>query len=78
MPPFLLLAFVTICFASICSTGLSEEPSLTQIQKILIGKKWVDLTHSFEAGIPHWPGFPEEKRETIYWYEKGRGTMGSG
>jgi kynurenine formamidase len=78
VPPVLLLAFVTICFASSCSTGFSEEPSLAQIQKILIGKRWVDLTHSFEAGIPHWPGFPEEKRETIYWYEKGRGTMGSG
>jgi kynurenine formamidase len=78
MPPVSLLACVTICFASFCSTGFSEEPSLTEIQKILIGKRWVDLTHSFEAGIPHWPGFPEEKRETIYWYEKGRGSMGSG
>ncbi len=54
------------------------EPSLLQIQKILAGKKLVDLTHAFAPGIPHWPGFPDEKRETIYWYEKGRGTLGEG
>ena len=75
---FSLVAFATICFASFCTIAFSEEPSLAQIQKILVGKTWVDLTHSFEAGIPHWPGFPDEKRETIYWYEKGRGTKGNG
>src|ERR1039457_3721154 len=37
-----------------------------------------DLLRELLLHIPHWPGFPEEKRETIYWYEKGRGTMGSG
>ena len=37
-----------------------------------------DLTHAFEPGIPRWRGFPDEKRETIYWYEKGRGTKGEG
>jgi kynurenine formamidase len=36
------------------------------------------LTHGFEKGIPHWPGFPDEKRETIYWYDKVHGTMGAG
>ena len=56
----------------------AEEPSLARIQQILVGKKLVDLTHTFEPGIPRWPGFPDEKRETIYWYEKGKGTMGDG
>jgi kynurenine formamidase len=60
------------------SPGNAEDPSLERIQQILIGQKLVDLTHSFEPGIPHWPGFPDEKRETLYWYEKGRGTMGAG
>ena len=55
-----------------------NEPSLTRIQQILVGKKLVDLTHAFEPGVPHWPGFPDEKRETIYWYEKGRGSRGAG
>ena len=56
----------------------AEEPSLARIQQILVGKKLIDLTHAFEPGIPRWPGFPDEKRETIYWYEKGKGTMGEG
>ncbi len=56
----------------------AEEPSLARIQQILVGKKLVDLTHAFEPGIPRWPGFPDEKRETIYWYDKGKGTMGDG
>lgn len=56
----------------------AEEPSLTRIQQILVGKKMVDLTHAFAPGIPRWSGFPDEKRETIYWYEKGRGSMGAG
>ncbi len=56
----------------------AEEPDLTRIQRILAGKKMVDLTHAFEPGMPRWAGFPDEKRETIYWYEKGRGTMGEG
>ena len=60
------------------ATENAAEPSLTRIQQILVGKKLVDLTHAFEPGVPHWPGFPDEKRETIYWYEKGRGSMGAG
>jgi kynurenine formamidase len=56
----------------------ADEPSLARIQQILTSKRMVDLTHEFAPGIPHWPGFPSEKRETIYWYEKGRGSLGSG
>src|SRR6476659_1818114 len=54
------------------------EPSLWEIQKMLAGKKFVALTHSFAPGIPRWPGFPDEKRETAYWYEKGKGSLGEG
>ena len=57
---------------------LANEPSLWEIQKIVAKKKFVDLTHAFAPGIPHWKGFPDEKRETIYWYEKGRGSIGEG
>ena len=55
---------------------LPPEPTLLQIQKILGQKNFVDLTHSFALGIPHWHGFPDEKRETVYWYEKKAGTKG--
>ena len=56
----------------------AAEPTLLEIQKILAGKRFVELTHAFAPGIPRWHGFPDEKRETIYWYEKGRGSMGEG
>jgi kynurenine formamidase len=32
----------------------------------------------FASGIPRWPGFPDEKRKTIYWYDKCPDTMGAG
>jgi kynurenine formamidase len=54
------------------------EPSLLQIQRILGRKKFVDLTHAFAPGIPHWHGFNDEKRETVYWYDKKEGTQGEG
>ena len=52
--------------------------SLWPIQQQLTGRKFVDLTHEFAPGIPHWPGFPDETRKTIYWYEKRPDTMGTG
>jgi kynurenine formamidase len=61
-----------------CLLAEASEPSLWSIQKILISKRFVDLTHAFEPGIPHWPGFPNEKREALYWSDKGRGANGDG
>jgi kynurenine formamidase len=54
------------------------EPSLWPIQQNLAGKNFVDLTHEFGPGIPHWAGFPDETRKTIYWYDKRPDTMGAG
>ncbi|MEM3793842.1 MAG: cyclase family protein, partial [Candidatus Bathyarchaeia archaeon] len=45
---------------------------------IIKKKQFVDLTHAFHPGIPHWPGFPDERVTTLYWYEEGVGTLGSG
>ena len=58
--------------------GPSPEISLIDLQKVLAGKKFVDLTHDFAPGIPHWSGFPNEQRRTIYWYEKQPSMMGDG
>ncbi len=55
--------------------------SLLGIWHQLSSKEFVDLTHSFEPGIPHWPGFPDETRELVYWYDTnppGPGTLGTG
>src|SRR5919109_4231732 len=68
-------AFVVAAFSSALS---SNEPTLWRIQQILASKKFVDLTHAFAPGIPRWPGFPDETRKTIYWYDKRPDTMGSG
>ena len=73
-----LITAITLAFAAGCSAQHGDEPSLTRIQQILAGKKYVDLTHAFEPGIPRWPGFPDETRKTIYWYDKRPDTMGSG
>lgn len=71
----------TLWFVAAANAFPSEnasEPSLARIQQILVAHKMVDLTHAFAPGIPHWPGFPDEKRTTIYSYEKQPATMGSG
>jgi len=73
-----LITAITLALAAGCSAQHGDEPSLTRIQQILAGKKYVDLTHAFEPGIPRWPGFPDETRKTIYWYDKRPDTMGSG
>ncbi len=59
-------------------TAGSKDLSLMDVYKILKSKTFVDLTHSFFPGIPHWPGFPNEKRTTIYYYDEGVGSMGFG
>ena len=73
---FLLSAVLSV--TAFLSVPSGEEPSVWQIQRILAGKRYVDLTHEFAPGIPHWPGFPDEVRKTIYWYEKRSNVMGTG
>src|SRR6202007_902685 len=57
--------------------GADDKP-LWQIQKVLASKKYADLTHAFAPGIPRWPGFPDETRKTLYWYDKRADTLGTG
>src|SRR5262249_2221938 len=73
---FLLSSFLSItAFSSVRS---SEEPSLWPVQRILASKRYVDLTHEFAPGIPHWPGIHYEVRKTIYWYDQSENVMGTG
>jgi hypothetical protein len=64
--------------AIVIPSPAQQQPSLNEIYQILHDKTFVDLTHAFEPGIPHWKGFPNEERETIYWYDPGVGTLGTG
>src|SRR5216110_201153 len=76
----IVTAGMWLIFVSTYSAAKIEdaEPSLWTIQKLLASKKYVDLTHEFAPGIPRWPGFPDETRKTIYWYDKRPDTMGVG
>ncbi|MBJ7472414.1 MAG: cyclase family protein [Solirubrobacteraceae bacterium] len=40
--------------------------------------RWVDLTHAFEPGIPHFHLFPDEQRTTLFDFDEGSGTLGHG
>ncbi len=55
-----------------------RDLTLAEVCKYLKTRKWVDLTHAFAPGIPHWPGFPDEHRESLYHYDEGVGTRGAG
>jgi kynurenine formamidase len=56
----------------------SEAFTLEDAWQLIRTKRFVDLTHAFSPGIPHWKGFPDEKREILFWYEPGVGKLGSG
>lgn len=56
----------------------SPASPLAEALALIQSKQFVDLTQAFAPGIPRWQGFPDEKRETIYWYDGGEGTMGKG
>jgi kynurenine formamidase len=70
--------FAVLILVSARLAAATNEPSLWSIQKTLAQKKYIDLTHDFAPGIPRWPGFPDETRKTIYWYDKRPDTMGIG
>lgn len=74
----LLLVMTWMILASASYCPASEELTLTDAWQVIKAKRFVDLTHAFSSGIPHWKGFPDEKREILYWYESGGGTLGSG
>ena len=71
----LIVGFVDVWNLPLRGAG---EESVWDIQRTLVSKKYVDLTHAFAPGIPRWPGFPDETRKTIYWYDKRPDTQGTG
>src|SRR5439155_4233110 len=82
---FICVFAVALCRASVLdaesnrtASAEADSQQLWKIQKLLASKKFVDLTHAFAPGIPHWSGFPEETHKTIYRYDKRPDTMGSG
>ena len=75
----IVVTLLILTFTSTFSVAKSEDDtSLWKLQRTLASKKYVDLTHAFAPGIPRWPGFPDETRKTIYWYDKRPDTVGVG
>ena len=72
----LLAAWLSLALAPRCLA--SDEMTLQDAWRVIASKRFVDLTHAFAPGIPHWKGFPDERRETLYGYEPGQGSAGSG
>lgn len=54
------------------------DATLMDAWRVIRGKTFVDLTHAFRPGIAHWKGFPDEQRDTLYWYDPGVGSRGDG
>src|ERR1700730_4526503 len=44
----------------------AEQSALTDALHIIQSHRFVDLTHAFAPGIPHWKGAPDETVKTLY------------
>ncbi len=75
-----VIAVLAVFVAAVLAAALlaEREPALDRAWRTLETREFVDLTHTFDPGIPHWSGFPAETRTTLYDYRPGNGTLGSG
>ena len=55
-----------------------QSPSLWPLLATLKNARWIDLTHTFDESIPHCESFAPMRRETLFHYDQGVGTQGSG
>jgi kynurenine formamidase len=74
----LLFAALGALGATAIGTSARQQPTLAEAYQVIQSKQFVDLTHAFDPGIPHWKGFPSETRQKLYWYDAGVGKLGSG
>jgi hypothetical protein len=73
-------SFILILLLAFTIGWVPRNSGLQGVWNILQKKEFVDLTHTFEPGIPHWPGFPDAERELLFWYDDqppGPGTLGT-
>jgi kynurenine formamidase len=56
--------------ALLAASPLASAQTLLDAYKTIAGHRFVDLTHTFRPGIPHWPGFPDERVQTLFTYKK--------
>ena len=61
-----ILAVALIAAGAALAADHSSQPTLAQVYQTLSSKRFVDLTHAFGPGIPHWKGFSDEKLKSVY------------
>ena len=59
-------AACTAAFTGACQAQSKEPASLSDALAVLKSHRFVDLTHAFAPGIPHWKGAPNERVSTLY------------
>jgi len=52
------------------SANTAQPQSLDAALAVLKSHRFVDLTHTFAPGIPHWKGAPNETAKTLYTVQK--------
>jgi kynurenine formamidase len=64
-------SFVAVLsFTMLAAQAAHPAPSLAEAYAALKAQRFVDLTHAFAPGIPHWKGNPNESVKTLYTYAK--------
>src|SRR5580698_9415511 len=66
----LLAGLTLVLAANFASAEAAATPGLGDVYATLAGKRFVDLTHAFGPDTPHWKGFGEMKKRTLYTIEK--------
>jgi kynurenine formamidase len=51
---------------AVCAAESAQPPSLADALAVIQSHRFVDLTHAFAPGIPHWKGAPNETVKTLY------------
>src|SRR5258706_10251299 len=56
----------------VAAADTKTAASLTDALAVIQAHRFVDLTHAFAPGIPHWKGAPDERVKTLYTVDKDR------
>src|SRR5450755_4530528 len=64
-------AAIVVAMAGAHASETGAQPtSLSDALAVIKSHRFVDLTHAFAPGIPHWKGAPDESVKTLYTVEK--------
>jgi kynurenine formamidase len=63
-------AAVAVAAPAPAAAPAPEGSALTDALTVLKAHRFVDLTHAFAPGIPHWKGAPDERVKTLYTVDK--------